>query len=79
MPFLAWRRIAWCYHLVFLAAVTWPGQTLVNTPTPFVLGMPRQMALVAILIVGSLIVLWRMDAARGREAADAGESGSADG
>ena len=68
MPYSAWRRIAWCYHLAFLAVVTWPGQTLVNTPDPFVLGLPRQMALVAVLIVGSLIVLWRMDMARRRDA-----------
>lgn len=75
MPFPVWRRIAWCYHLAFLAAVTWPGQTLVNTPDPFVLGLPRQMALVAFLILGSLIVLWRMDGARRRDAFHAANSG----
>lgn len=69
MSFAIWRRIAWCYHLILLLAVTWPGQLLVNTPAPLVFGLPRQMALLAALILGSLIVLWRMDLARGREAA----------
>lgn len=69
MPYRTWVRIVWIYHLVFAAAVTWPGQTLVNTPAPFVLGLPRQMAWVAAWLVGSLFVLWRMDAARGRRGA----------
>lgn len=66
MSFATWGRTAWVYHLLFAVAVTWPGQTLVNTPAPFVLGLPRQMAWVAAWLVGSLFVLWRMDAARGR-------------
>ena len=62
-----WRRIAWAYHILFLAAVTWPFQTLVNTPSPFVLGLPRQMAWIATWIVGSLVVLWRLSVAEDRE------------
>ena len=62
-----WRTLAWAYHLLFAAAVTWPLQTLVNDPTPLVLGLPRQMAWTAAWVVGSLIVLWRLDAARTRE------------
>lgn len=71
MPFATWVRIAWAYHLAFAAAVTWPGQTLVNVPSPFVLGMPRQMAWVAAWLVGSLLVLWRMEAARKRSRGEA--------
>lgn len=66
MSFATWSRAAWVYHVLFAFAVTWPGQTLVNAPAPFVLGLPRQMAWIAAWLVGSLFVLWRMDAARGR-------------
>jgi hypothetical protein len=61
-----WQRIAWVYHIAFAGAVTWPLQTLVNTPDPFVLGLPRQMAWAAFWVLGSLVVLWRLDAARAR-------------
>ncbi len=61
-----WIRIAWTYHVLFALAVTWPGQTLVNEPTPLILGIPRQMAWGAAWILGSLVVLWRLDAARRR-------------
>ena len=67
MPFRTWRRITWAYHLIFAAAVTWPVQTLVNTPSPLVLGLPRQMAWAAGWVLGSLWVLWRLDAARARD------------
>ena len=66
MPLHLWQRIAWGYHLLFAVAVTWPGQILVNTPDPFILGLPRQMAWAAAWILGSLVVLWRLDAARSR-------------
>lgn len=75
MPFATWVRIAWAYHLAFAVAVTWPGQTLVNVPYPFVLGLPRQMAWVAAWLVGSLLVLWRMEAARKRGCSQAGADG----
>lgn len=68
MPYPAWRRVAWCCHVLFAVAVTWPGQALVNAPAPFVLGLPRQMAWVAAWIVASLLVMWRLDAARSRDA-----------
>ena len=66
MPPRTWRRITWAYHLIFAAAVTWPLQALVNTPDPLVLGLPRQMAWAAGWVLGSLLVLWRLDAARTR-------------
>ena len=75
MPYPVWRRVAWCFHLLFAAAVTWPGQALVNAPAPFVLGLPRQMAWAAAWIVGSLLVMWRLDAARVREGARNPEMG----
>lgn len=76
MPFATWVRIAWTYHLAFAAVVTWPGQTLVNVPAPLVLGLPRQMAWVAAWIIGSLLVLWRMEAARKRRGGEAARPGS---
>lgn len=79
MRFRSWRRIAWTYHLLFAAAVTWPVQALLNSPKPFILGLPGQMTWAAAWVLGSLLVLWRLDSARSREAgaaarrADAGE------
>ncbi len=75
MPLRTWRRITWAYHLIFAAAVTWPFQTLVNTPDPLVLGLPRQMAWAAGWVVGSLLVLWRLDAARTRHVRAASPAG----
>lgn len=66
MRYYTWRRIAWAYHLSFAVAVVWPVQSLLNTPDPFVLGLPFQMAWPAAWILGSLLVLWRLDAARTR-------------
>ena len=66
MRFRSWCRIAWCYHILFALAVTWPVQSLLNSPEPFILGLPRQMAWVAAWVLGSLAVLWRLDAARSR-------------
>lgn len=66
MRFDTWRRIAWAYHLTFAAAVVWPVQSLLNTAEPFVLGLPFVMAWPAAWVLGSLLVLWRLDAARTR-------------
>ena len=66
MHFHTWRRVAWAYHLTFAAAVVWPVQSLLNTSKPFVLGLPFQMAWPAAWILGSLVVLWRLDSARTR-------------
>ena len=62
-----WRRITWIYHLSFMMVVIWPVQALVNDAMPLVLGLPRQMAWIAAWVVGSLIVLWRLDRAEARE------------
>ena len=67
MPLRTWQRIVWAYHILFAVAVTWPVQSLVNDPEPFVLGLPVQMAWVAAWVLGSLVVLWRLDSARRRE------------
>ena len=66
MRFHTWRRLAWAYHLIFAAAVVWPVQSLLNTPEPFVLGLPFLMVWPAGWVLGSLVVLWRLDAARTR-------------
>ena len=67
MPLRTWCRITWAYYILFAIAVTWPIQALVNSPTPFILGLPGQMAWAAAWILGGLVVLWRLDAARTRE------------
>ena len=77
MPLRSWRRTVWIYHLLFAAAVTWPVQALVNTPDPFVLGLPRQMVWCAVWVLGSLVVLWRLDAARSRHARSSDTPGDA--
>ncbi len=66
MSLVTWRRLAWSYHIAFALAVTWPVQTLVRNPLPLVLGLPLPMAWCAAWVLGSLIVLWRLDAARRR-------------
>lgn len=66
------QRIAWAYHIAFAAAVTWPVQALVNTPNPFVFGLPRQMMWCAAWVLGSLVVLWRLDSARSSPSATEG-------
>lgn len=66
MSLQTWQRIAWAYHIVFAAGVTWPIQALVNDPAPLILGLPRQMAWCAAWLLGSLVVLWRLDSARNR-------------
>lgn len=75
MPFVTWQRIAWAYHIAFAVAVTWPVQTLVNEPMPLILGLPRQMAWCAAWLLGSLVVLWRLDAARARAVRSEGARG----
>ena len=67
MPLRIWRRIAWTYHILFAIAVVWPVQALVNDPRPLVLGLPGSMAWATAWVLGSLPVLWRLDAARTRE------------
>lgn len=67
MRFQSWRRLAWTYHILFAVAVTWPVQAIMNSPKPFILGLPGQMTWAAVWVLGSLVVLWRLDAARTRD------------
>lgn len=71
MGFQNWRRIAWTYHILFAIAVTWPVQAVMNSPKPFILGLPGQMTWAATWVLGSLVVLWRLDAARVSESGTA--------
>ncbi|MXX35328.1 MAG: hypothetical protein F4107_00205 [Gemmatimonadetes bacterium] len=77
MSLRTWRRIAWAYHILFAIGVTWPVQALVNDPEPFVLGLPTQMMWAAGWVLGSLLVLWRVDSARSREIAAVADRRSA--
>lgn len=76
MPLRTWRRIAWAYHILFAIGVVWPVQALVNDPEVLVLGLPVQMAWATGWLLGSLLVLWRLDSARTREIRLAGADGS---
>lgn len=73
-----WRRIAWGYFVLFAIGVTWPVQALVNDPEVLVFGLPIQMAWTVGWLLGGLLVLWRLEAARheGRSGRD-GTGGSA--
>lgn len=45
------------YMAVFLVAVTWPGAMLFNSVEPLVLGLPFNLFLIALLILGALCLL----------------------
>ena len=51
------RRLVAAYMLLFLLATTWPGATLFNQATPFVLGLPFNLFVLASLISVALCLL----------------------
>lgn len=55
------RIIAALYLLAFAAAVTWPGMTLFNRVEPKVLGLPFNMAWIALWLILGMIVLLMVD------------------
>ena len=57
MSKLAVRGIVAVYLLVFLFGTTWPGTTLYNSATPFVLGLPFNLFVLAALVATALAVL----------------------
>jgi hypothetical protein len=60
------RAGATLYFLAFAVAVTWPGVTPFNRVHPLVLGLPFNMAWMALWIVGGALVLWTLDRIEGR-------------
>ena len=55
------RIIAALYLLGFAAAVTWPGMTLFNRVEPKVLGLPFNMAWIALWLLLGMDVLTIVD------------------
>ena len=68
MPLRTWHRITWAYYILFAIAVTWPIQASCEQPDAL---HPRSAGTdgmgAAAWILGGLVVLWRLDAARTRE------------
>ncbi len=71
------RGVAAVYFAVFTIMVTWPGFTLFNRVTPFILGLPFNLFFLACLILGGMIVLWLLHGAE--ERAEARSRDRADG
>lgn len=54
------RAVRWlvtAYMALFLGLTIWPGASLINAAEPFVLGLPLNLFLIALLIVGGLVAL----------------------
>ena len=54
------RLLALTYFVGFLAAVTWPGFTLFNRPTPIILGLPFNLFCLSVLILSGMGVLYAL-------------------
>ncbi|MEL6708052.1 MAG: hypothetical protein AAFP79_07205 [Pseudomonadota bacterium] len=64
------KAVRWCvavYMLFFLALTTWPGVTLINRVEPFVLGLPLNLFMIAVLILGGLALLTALYLSEKRE------------
>ena len=57
MSVRAVRLLVSVYMALFVFLTTWPGVGLINVVEPLVLGLPLNLFLIAILIVGGLGVL----------------------
>lgn len=57
---LSVRTVRWlvaAYMALFLILTIWPGATLINAVEPFVLGLPLNLFVIAVLIMGGLGML----------------------
>lgn len=57
MSVRAVRLLVSVYMALFILLTTWPGASLINAVEPLVLGLPLNLFLIALLIVGGLGVL----------------------
>lgn len=55
------RAGATIYFVLFLVFVTWPGFTPFNRPLPLVLGLPFNMAVIALWVGFGAVVLFVLD------------------
>lgn len=51
------RLLVGAYMALFVFLTTWPGASLINAIEPFVFGLPLNLFLIALLIIGGLGVL----------------------
>jgi predicted membrane channel-forming protein YqfA (hemolysin III family) len=63
-------RLAVGFFLLFAVMVVWPAFTLFNRVEPLILGLPFNMAWVAIWLVASIGILYLVDRARRRDQED---------
>lgn len=61
------KRLAVGFFLLFAAMVVWPVFVLFNRVEPLILGLPFNMAWVAIWLVASIGILYLLDHARRRD------------
>ncbi len=76
------RAAATVYFLLFLILVTWPGFVAFNRPLPLVLGLPFNMAMIALWVGLGAVVLLVLDRSEERNRArertrDVSDQGSA--
>ena len=55
------RAAATIYFVLFLVFVTWPGFVPFNRPLPLVLGLPFNMAMIALWVGFGAVVLFVLD------------------
>ncbi|RZO67044.1 MAG: permease [Parvularculaceae bacterium] len=54
------RRVTLVFFIGFLVLTTWPGFTLLNRPTPFILGLPFNLFALVVLIIAGMGVLFAL-------------------
>lgn len=69
------RAATTIYFVLFLVFVTWPGFVPFNRPLPLVLGLPFNMAMIALWVGFGAVVLFVLDRSEERHRA-AARSGS---
>ena len=72
------RAAATIYFVLFLIFVTWPGFVPFNRPLPLVLGLPFNMAVIALWVGFGAVVLFVLDRSEERNRAG-GPAGDARG
>ena len=67
MSVQTFRGVLIGYSLLFVALTIWPGATLINSVEPLVLGLPFNLFVIAMLILGGLGILTALYLSETRE------------
>ncbi len=59
------RGVALAYFIAFTFLVIWPGALIYNRATPLILGLPFNLFVIALLVLGGLAVLFMLYRAEG--------------